>query len=262
MANNIALVRAASGLERTMMGGPKGGIIQDSSVAQISAALYYQANVIAKLTDNMAFQKMFKKTISDQIIKDFGNYIDTKARTNPKSLHHVYEWKKTGQPSARLFELNVMDGPGISFKIKYSLLPSKSFVPNSHSKRKHVFVNKAAVMEEGMPLVIRPRHAQRLVFESDGEVVFMPKGKSVTVKTPGGKASKNQFKLAYSRFFSGNLVNESIKRSGFQRIFNSASAKALRIPASIRTVRYSFSPNTVRSEADAAVMAAFGGAII
>lgn len=262
MENNIALLRAASGLEKNMAGTPRDGLFKDSTIAQISAALYYQANVISKLTDNPQFKSVFKNTIFDQIDKDFGSYIDAKARTSPKSLHHVYEWKKTGQSSARLFKLNMLEGSGISFKIAYSLLPSKSFVPNPKSKRKHVFKNKAAVIEEGGALVVRPRHAQRLVFESDGEVVFLPKGMSVTVKSPGGKAARNQFKLAYSRFFSSNLVNESIKKSGFQRIFNTASAKALRIPASIRTVKYSFSPNIVRSEADAAISASFGGALI
>lgn len=262
MASNVALLRAASGLEKTMIGGPKDGIIQDSTIAQISAALYYQANVISKLSESVAFKQTFKKVISEQIVKDFGNYIDAKARTNPKSLHHVYEWKKVGQPNARLFTLNIVDGLGISFKIKYALLPSKSFVPNKKSKRRHVFISKASIMEEGKPLVISPRYSERLVFEIDGLINFMPKGKSVTVKSPGGKAARNQFKLSYARFFNGNLVNESIKRSGFQRIFNMASSKALRIPAGIRTVRYSFSPGTIRSEADAAVTSAFGGVLI
>jgi hypothetical protein len=90
----------------------------------------------------------------------------------------------------------------------------------------------------------------------------MPKGAAVTVKRPGGAKARNQFNLAYSQFFSGNLVNESIKRSGFQRIFNQASDKALKIPTNIRKVQYSFSPNTIRSQADSAVAQAFGGVLI
>ena len=262
MDSNVALLRAASGLEKTMIGSPGNRIIQDSTVAQISAALYYQANVIAKLSDSQAFKQKFKSIISEQIMKDFGLYIDAKARTSPKSLHHVYEWKKVGNLSARLFNLYTIDTPGISFKLTYEFKPSKSFVPNSTSKRKHVFINKAMIMEQGKPLIIRPRYAQRLVFQSDGMTVFMPKGKSVTVKSPGGKAARNQFTLAYSRFFNSNLVSESIKKSGFQKIFNSASAKALKIPVSIRKVKYSFSPNVVRNEADAATLAAWGGAVI
>ena len=262
MESNVALLQAASGLEKTMTGTSGNRIIKDSSVAQISAALYYQANVLANLVDNQAFKEKFKSIISNQIMKDFGLYIDAKARSNPKSLHHVYEWKKVGNASARLFSLYTIDTPGISFKLSYEFKPSKSFVPSSKSKRKHVFINKASVMEAGNPLVIRPRYAQRLVFEMNGITIFMPKGQPVTVKTPGGKASRNQFTLAYARFFNGGLVSESIKKSGFQKIFNTVSAKALRIPASIRKVKYSFSPNVVRNEADAAVATMWGGAII
>lgn len=262
MESNIALVRVASGFERLMVGGKGSGILKDSTVAQISAALYYQAHVIAQLSNNKQFKEIFKKTIFEQIMKDFGNYIDAKARTNSKALHHVYEWKKVGSPSARLFSLTRIDGPGLSFKIGYEFNESKSFVPTQRGRRKHVFKNKASIMEAGKPLIIFPRNAQRLVFEADGETVFLPIGRSVTVKSPGGKKSTNQFDLAYSQFFRGNLVNESVKRSGFQRIFAQASAKALKIPTSITKVKYSFSPNVVRNQADAAAAAAFGGVML
>ncbi len=148
-----------------------------------------------------------------------------------------------------------------TFKVDYEFLPSRSMVPSASGRRRHMFANKASVMEEGKPLVIRPKNAERLVFEVDGETVFMPKGKSVTVKRPGGSASTNQFTLAHSRFFSGNLVNASIKNSGFQRIFNSSLTKALRVPSNIKKIQYSFSPNLIRSQADEALAASFGGAM-
>jgi hypothetical protein len=116
-------------------------------------------------------------------------------------------------------------------------------------------------MEAGMPLKISPKNATRLVFESDGETVFMPKGASVIVKRPGGPGVKNQYSLAHSRFFSGQLVNQSIKRSGFQRIFNAGMAKALSLPSGIKKVQYKFSPNLVRSQADASLASAFGGVL-
>ena len=112
-----------------------------------------------------------------------------------------------------------------------------------------------------MPVVIRPRAAERLVFESNGITVFMPKGASVTVRRPGGSAARNQFGLAYSIFFSGQLVSSSIKKSGFQRIFNSGMTKALKLPANIKTVQYKFSPNSIKLQADANLAAAFGGAL-
>ena len=199
--NGVALLQAASGLERLMVGASDAGVIKDSNVAQISAFLYYQANVAAKLTSNKAFQRLFKTKIFSQIDKDFGLFIDSQARTKPKSLHHVYEWNKTGQTTSRLFKLNRIDSIGLSFKINYDLKLSKSSVPTKNRKQKsrYVFANKAAVMEKGMPIIIRPKSAERLVFEIDGEVVFMPKGKSVTVKSPGGRASTNQFDLEIGR---------------------------------------------------------------
>jgi len=254
------LIQAASGLER-MMYADQNGPLKDSTVAQISAYVYYEAAVISKLTTNAKFKSAFTKIIFDQIDTDFGNYIDALARSKPKSLHHVYEWKKSGNKSSRLFRVNKISDEGLSFRINYSFSPSKSMVPTTNGKRRHVFANKASIMEAGKPLVIRPKSSDRLVFQVDGETVFMPKGKSVTVKRPGGSAATNQFNLAHSRFFSGRLVNESIKRSGFQKIFNSSLTKALSVPSDIKKVQYSFSANTIRSQADAALSASFGGAM-
>jgi hypothetical protein len=253
------LVQAASGLEK-LMAGRKGEVLQDSMVAQISAYVYYNAQVISKLTENAAFKNKFKEVIFTQIDKDFGEYIDAQARVKPKSLHHVYEWNKVGVKSARLFKLNKLESRDLSFQISYNFLPSKSFA-KSGSKRRHVFVNKASVMEAGMPLKIAPRFAERLVFDTHGYTVFMPKGASVTVKRPGGVSVKNSFKMTHMRFFTTNLVNVSIKKSGFQRMFNLALTNALRLPASIKRVSYSFSPNTIRTQADIKLTAAFGGAL-
>ena len=260
MDNSGLLVQASSGLER-MMYSNQSGPLKDSTVAQISAYVYYEAAVISKLTTNNQFKALFTKTMFDQINIDFGNYIDALARSKTKSLHHVYEWKKTGNKTARLFRLNKISEEGLSFRVNYEFIPSRSMVPAATGRRRHMFANKASIMEEGKPLVIRPKNSERLVFEIDGETVFMPKGKSVTVRRPGGSAATNQFTLAHSRFFSGRLVNESIKRSGFQKIFNSSVTKALSVPSNIKKVQYSFSPNLIRSQADAALAASFGGAM-
>jgi len=260
--SGVALLQAASGLERLMVGSAAAGVLKDSNVAQISAFLYYEANVAAKLSSNKAFQKLFKTTIFNQIEKDFGMFIDSQARVKPRSLHHVYEWNKTGQATSRLFQLNRLDAPGLSFKIDYNFKLSKTSVPSKNRKQKsrYVFANKASVMEKGLPIIIRPKSSERLVFEIDGQAVFMPKGQSVTVKSPGGRASTNQFNLTYSRYFSGPLVSNSIKASGFQNIFGSKFEKAMRVPSSISKVRYSFSPGTIRLQAEAALTEQFGGA--
>ena len=262
MDSSVALIQTASGLER-LMAGSAPGILKDSTVAQISAFLYYEAAVLSKLTTNDEFKSLFRTTLFNQIDKDFGLYVDSQARVKPKSLHHVYEWGKTGIATSRLFDLYPVNTDGLSFKVNYNFKPSKSSVPskNKKQKKKYIFSNKADVMETGMPIVIRPRSAERLVFELDGETVFMPKGTSVTVKRPGGAQSTHQFSLSYGRYFGGQLVNSSIKASGLQRIFNSRMTRALGVPMNIKKVQYSFTAGKIRREADASLSAAFGGSL-
>lgn len=243
------------------MVGSKYDNLKESLVAQISAAVYYKAHVLAKVSTSKAFKSQFTKMIFDQINKDFGEYIDAKARTSPKSLHHVYEWKKVGNPTARLFQLNVLPGEGISFRVASEFKLSTSMVPTGKGKHRHVFANKAFVMEQGNPVVITPRSAERIVFDINGYTVYMPKGTSVTVRRPGGAAAKQSFEMNKRHYFSSDLVNQSIKRSGFQNLFSSSMAKALGVPANVKKVGYSFSPNTLRSAAESAVDMAFGGAV-
>lgn len=259
MASEAMALQAASGLVNLMAGQPVSGAIKDSTVAQISAAIFYKTNVMAKLTANLAFQNAFRKVIFNQIDEDFGSYIDAKARTSPRSLHHVYEWGKAGDKEARLFKIKKLPADGLSLKINYELLDSVSFVPSETSNHRHVFIKKASIMEQGKTVVISPRNAERLVFETNGYMVYMPKGQSVTVNKPGGVATKNSFLSAYKHFFTGTLVNMSIKKSGFQRLFNSSMTRALNVPVQIKTVKYKFSPNSIANEADAALLAAFAG---
>lgn len=263
MDSSALLITAASGLEKLMASKTTpSSTIKDSSVAQISAAIYYKASVMSKLSSNTAFQEKFRRVLCDQIGIDFGNYVDAQARTKPKSLHHVYEWNRVGNSGSRLFKLIDFGQNRLSFKIKYEFLESKTNVPSEKINKKYKFPNKAYVMESGMPVTISPKAAKRLVFEVNGYTVFMPKGASVTVSKPGGGKATGQFRLAYARFFTGQLVNESIRRSGFQNIFNRSMNEALKVPVGIKKVQYSFSPNTIRSQADSALQQAFGGSLI
>lgn len=261
MVSETILVQAASGLSQLMAGKPVDGAIKDSTVAQVSAAIFYQSHVMANLINNQSFKSAFSNIIFDQINKDFGEYIDAKARISPKSFHHVYEWQRSGQKEARLFKLNKLPADFVGFNLNYELLNSTSMVPTGKGSHRHVFVNKASIMESGKPVVISPKYSERLVFKIDGETIFMPKGNSVTVTKPGGVATKNSFLFSYKHFFTSNLVNNSIKTSGFQRLFNSSLTKALRIPINIKTVKYSFSPNVVANQAKASLDSAFRGMV-
>jgi len=258
LESNALLVQAASGLEK-LMAGSKSGPLQENLVAKVSATIYYQAKVLSKLSKNKAFINKFNKTIYDQIAIDFGLYLDAKARTQPKQLHHMYEWKKVGNANARLFKLKQIKGDGVGFRIGYEFKQSKSLVPTKKGKHRHVFSNKAFIMEQGKPVVIKPRNSERLVFDVNGYTVFMPKGASVNVSKPGGAGVKNSFSTAYAYFFKSRLVNESIKKSKFQNVFSASLTKAMKVPTEIKRVQYKFSPNTLDLQADQALTNSFGG---
>ena len=116
-------------------------------------------------------------------------------------------------------------------------------------------------MEKGITVVVSPRFAERLVFDSGlGYTVFMPKGASVTITKPGGVAAKQSFETAYKRFFTSNLVSLSIKNSGFQKIFTYKMKDILRVPREVRKVKYVFSGRMLRAEAKQSIEKAFGGA--
>lgn len=138
MDSSILLVQAASGLHK-YMSGTSGVVLKDSTVAQVSAAVYYHSKVISKLTNNKEFQQKFRSVIFSQIEKDFNEYIDAQARINPSTLHHVYEWKRVGNKTARLFSLDLKESIGLSFRVGYSFKDSKAMVPTNYGKSRHVF---------------------------------------------------------------------------------------------------------------------------
>ena len=157
MESNTALLSAASGLERLMVGNRNNSNLKDSNVAQISAFLYYQANVVAKLESNKAFQNKFRTIIFNQIEKDFSLYVDAQARIKPKSLHHVYEWRKNGSPAGRLFNLKLISSQGLSFKFDYDLLDSQSYVPYKRNRNKYKIIMLWRMLKEFKKKIFRFR---------------------------------------------------------------------------------------------------------
>jgi hypothetical protein len=147
-------------------------------------------------------------------------YIDSMARVNPQMLHHIYEWSQTGSPDSRLFDIDyTVSNLGLSFKgtMKQSLsVKEGSTVP---------FYDKARIMESGVPIVIRPRKAQALAFEDDGETVFVKS--EVTVENPGGSQVQGGFERAFDSFFNRFFSQAFLRVSGVaQYLENPALYKA------------------------------------
>jgi hypothetical protein len=147
--------------------------------------------------------------------KRFVTAMDRKAQTNPKKYHHIYEWGQIGSPSARLFVVRRMKIQGghltLSLNFKRSKrpvpIPKELQVPGKTGKRvstKHIFFNKAQVMEDGQPVHI---HAARvLAFLGNNGVQFVPAGTVINILNPGGKMVKNSFKQFSLEWYRKNYA--------------------------------------------------------
>jgi len=241
-----------------LSGGSKGMIKDNGSISKIAAALYYKAASIDYLVNSTLTQKAVKTKIFNQINKDFSFYVDAQARSYTSRLHHVYEWKRPGDPSARLWSLDMAPSRGYDISLSYSFKQSRSVVPNTRSLKKYVFKEKARIMEYRIPVTIKPKAASiRLAFEGrDGKLVVLPKGQSVRVKNPGGNNVYSGFGRTYERFFKGNMVVSSIEDSGVKQSVTRAAKTSTKVPSLIssKLVVGKISPESVRSLAKASAI--------
>lgn len=146
--------------------------------------------------------------LGKEIIESLKDFIDTNARVDPQTLHHVYEWYQTGSPEARLFDIEyvVRGKNGLSFN--YTFSQSSSFAKNSTVP----FYDKAQIMESGTPVVIRPKSASVLSFEDNGEQIFTKK--PVLISEPGGSEVQGGFERTIKSFFDSYFTQAFLMTSG------------------------------------------------
>lgn len=150
---------------------------------------------------------IFLEKFSQGVIKVLQMYIDSEARTNPQSLHHVYEWYQTGSPEARLFDIHPsVNRGGVSFA--FSFKQSQSLSKDSNEP----FYDKAKIMEEGKSITISPKNATALSFNINGEQIFSKK--PVTIENPGGDYVEGSFKDIIDQFFNSYFTQSFLRSSG------------------------------------------------
>jgi len=150
---------------------------------------------------------IFLKTLGIGTIEVLKQYIDAEARSNPRALHHVYEWYQTGSPNARLYDFDyTVSNLGLSFK---STFRQSDSVSNNSSVP---FYDKARIMEEGLPVTIKPKKANRLVFEVDGQTIYT--SNEVTVENPGGDYVAGSFEKIADQFFRLYFKQSFLRSSG------------------------------------------------
>lgn len=159
---------------------------------------------------------IFLKNLGLGTIEVLKEYVDINARMNPQALHHVYEWYQTGSPNARLFDIDyTVSNLGLSFKSTFKQSTTAS------SGSSDIFYNKARIMENGIPVTIKPKR-NVLVFETGGETIFTKK--TIINYNPGGTEVAGAYEKIFDEFFLFYFKQSFLKSSGILNYLNNPVA--------------------------------------
>ena len=151
-------------------------------------------------------KRIFLDNMGKGVIYTLGRYIDVEARANSAALHHVYEWYQTGSPNARLFDISyTVSNVGLSVNSTFKqsrTVSEDGTVP---------FYNKATIMENGIPVLIKPKRIA-LRFRAGGEEIFTRK--PVNVRNPGGEEVEGSFERTFDEFMRNYFTQGFLRASG------------------------------------------------
>jgi len=152
-------------------------------------------------------KKIFLDNLARGTIEGLKLYIDAIARSNPQALHHVYEWYQTGNRGQRLFDIDYrVTTLGISITSKFR--QSRSIQSGSYEP----FYNKAKIMEDGIPVVIKPKGNNALVFEDNGTTVFTKK--TIVNDFPGGREVQGSYEKVFDSFMNTYFAQSFLTATG------------------------------------------------
>jgi hypothetical protein len=152
--------------------------------------------------------------LGKEIIELLKDFIDTNARVDPETLHHVYEWYQTGSPQSRLFDIEYFVRGKNNLSFNYTFSQSTSFANNSNVP----FYDKAEIMEKGTPVIIRPKTASVISFNDKGEQIFTKK--PILVSDPGGTGVEGGFEKTIKTFFDSYFTQAFLMTSGVMSHLN------------------------------------------
>jgi hypothetical protein len=190
------------------------------SISAMNAEIELKVAAIG-LMKQPAFLNEVSKAVFVILGQRFVLAVDRYSATNPKVMHHVYEWNKLGHPGGRLFVLNRIGLTGGSFITETTFLPSRKPVPikpelaasgktGRSVSRRNIFVDKARIMEEGIEINYVTRRVQ--VFSDGFEPRFIAAGTPIRIANPGGKFVKKSFAKFMEAWYLKNsqpVINSS-----------------------------------------------------
>lgn len=179
---------------------------------KVFALTTYDSTILTQTYQNPNNKRKIDRGAAFLVKNYFENYIDTKAKISPKSLHHIYEFDMTGNKTARLFQAQITDSPAGAV-LSYSFKSSKR--PNREG---YVFRNKAQVMEDGEPITVRPKRSQFLRYRlEDGQFVT---SRQSFIPEPGGPV-KGNFQEEFNNFMT-TRASYVLEKSSFYQLIERA----------------------------------------
>jgi hypothetical protein len=203
-------------------------------ILNIESELNLKVGGIKELSNKVVLEELANAvfTLSSQ---SFVKAMNIEAKGNPKTYHHIYEWNKIGLNSGRLFFLYKESSVGGKLIIKPGFIKSKTKVPVSPEllapgrtgksvASRHVFRDKASIMESGKPVIFRA--SKPTPIPSGGKLSFVAAGTIIRNYNPGGKKVKGSFEKFYNNWFN-TKVNSVISSSGIMDKIDAEIAKVL-----------------------------------
>lgn len=224
------------------MAGPKLSVDMDMYPVQVVAQTLWEATEMVRrgALTNDVMGASYK--IADA---EFNKHMAIEATRDNSKLKHVFDWQQTGV-GPRLWK-TFMTGNNSNRIITFSFLPSTRKVPfpeplKDKLKRKHVFYNKAKVLEDADNVVIRRKKAKALVFlASDGitseqQGYYRNRNGVAFTKGPismiaGGGYYKNAFQNAFIAWWSSDLGAGGVTEVLANQLGESFAFQAARVAA-------------------------------
>lgn len=191
---------------------------------------------IRELSSGYAKKEMLDAAFSIAALK-FVKSTNLLARSQKSSFHHIYEWEEVGKETGRLFRLikknNSLGTATVYTRFNFSKkkAPISKVLRTAGNNGKSVtrsgiFKNKASIMEEGKPVGFIT--TRTIAFEGKGkQIVFVPPGKSILIRNPGGKGTTGSFSKHFIGWWNLNFPH-TLDQSGVIRKLESSVARALR----------------------------------
>lgn len=172
-------------------------------------------------------KKIFLDNLARGTVEALKLYIDAMARSNPQALHHVYEWHQAGNRGQRLFDIEYrVTSLGIS--ITSNFRQSQSVQSGSYEP----FYNKAKIMEEGVPVIIKPKGNNALVFDDNGTTVFTKK--TIVNNFPGGRDVKGSYEKVFDGFMNTYFAQSFLTATGLYQYLDNPKIHKKNFAAGIK----------------------------